>query len=66
MLTRKTTWGVVAVLVIVGLLLVGQSLSQPGQREASLQSHPLAASSFARTLTDMNYSWQINVKTLES
>jgi hypothetical protein len=32
MLTRKTTWSVVAVLVIVGLLLVGQSLSQPGQR----------------------------------
>ena len=42
------------------------SISQPGQREASLQSHPLAASSFARTLTDMDYSWQINVKTLES
>ena len=32
MLTRKTTRSVVAVLVIVGLLLVGQSLSQPGQR----------------------------------
>ena len=42
------------------------SISQPGQREASLQSHPLAASSFARTLNDMNYSWQINVKTLET
>jgi hypothetical protein len=32
MLTRKTTWIVVAVSVIVGLLLVGQSLSQPAQR----------------------------------
>ena len=31
MLTRKTTWSVVAVSVIVVLLLVGQSLSQPGQ-----------------------------------
>ena len=32
MLAKKTTWSVVTVLVIVGLLLVGQSLSQPGQR----------------------------------
>ncbi|OHB76242.1 MAG: hypothetical protein A2Z25_05930 [Planctomycetes bacterium RBG_16_55_9] len=32
MWTRKTIWGVVAVFVIVGLLLVGQTLSQPGQR----------------------------------
>jgi hypothetical protein len=31
MLTRKITWSVVAVSVIVVLLLVGQSLSQPGQ-----------------------------------
>jgi hypothetical protein len=32
MWTRKSILGVVAVFVIVGLLLVGQSLSQPGQR----------------------------------
>ena len=32
MMKRKTTWSVVVVLAIVGLLLVGQSLSQPGQR----------------------------------
>jgi hypothetical protein len=31
MLTRKTIWGVVAVFVVVGLMLVGQTLSQPGQ-----------------------------------
>ena len=33
MWTRKSILGVVAVFVIVGLLLVGQSLSQPGQRD---------------------------------
>ena len=32
MLTRKTTWSVISVLVIVGLLLVGPLLSQPAQR----------------------------------
>lgn len=32
MLARKSILGVVAVFVIVGLLLVGQSISQPGQR----------------------------------
>lgn len=32
MLTRKATWSVVAMLVIVALLLVGQSLSQQAQR----------------------------------
>jgi hypothetical protein len=32
MRTRKITWGVVAGLVIVGLLSVGQLLSQPAQR----------------------------------
>jgi hypothetical protein len=34
MSSRKTTWSVVGVLIIVGLLIVGQSLSQPqrGQR----------------------------------
>ena len=31
MLSRKTTWSVVGVLIIVGLILVGQSLSQPQQ-----------------------------------
>ena len=41
------------------------SISQPDQREASLQSHPLAASSFARTLTEMNCPWRISVKTLD-
>ncbi len=40
------------------------SISQPGQRQALLLSHPLAASSFARTLTEMNYGWNVNVKTL--
>jgi len=32
MLAKKTPWIVVTILVIVGLLLVGTSLSQPGQR----------------------------------
>ena len=32
MLAKKTTWSIVTMLVIVSLLLVGQSLSQPGQR----------------------------------
>jgi len=32
MLAKKTPWIVVTILVIVGLLLVGPSLSQPGQR----------------------------------
>ena len=31
MWTKKTIWGVVAVFLIVGLLLVGQTISQPGQ-----------------------------------
>ncbi len=39
------------------------SITQPGQREAALTSHALAASSFARTLTDLNFPWQVNVKT---
>ncbi|MCK4659106.1 MAG: hypothetical protein KAV82_06245 [Phycisphaerae bacterium] len=40
------------------------SIAQPGQREAVLNSHPLSASSFARSLSDMNYGWDINVKTV--
>ena len=40
MLKRKTTWSVIAVLVIVGLLLVGQSLSQPGQRGGQRGQRP--------------------------
>jgi len=39
------------------------SISQEGQREASLNSHPLAATSLAKTLTEMDYPWKINVKT---
>jgi len=39
------------------------SISQPGEREATLNSHPLAASSLAKTLTELNFPWQINVKT---
>jgi hypothetical protein len=37
MRTRKITWGVVAGLVIVGLLSVGQLLSQPAQRSGQGQ-----------------------------
>ena len=39
------------------------SISQPGQREASLNSHPVAATSLAKTLTEMDFPWQVNVKT---
>ena len=41
------------------------SISQENQREASLNSHPLAASSLAKTLTEMDYPWKINVTTSE-
>lgn len=40
MLAKKTLWSVVAVLVIVGLLLAGQSLSQPAQRGQRGQRGP--------------------------
>ncbi|MCP4592891.1 MAG: hypothetical protein GY842_19315 [bacterium] len=39
------------------------SITQSGQREASLTSHPLAASSLAKTLTEMSFPWKVNVKT---
>ena len=39
-------------------------ISQPGEREALLRSHPTAAGSLARSLTELHYPWQVIVKTV--
>lgn len=41
------------------------TVSQPGERQAVLNSHPLAASSLAKTLSEMNLPWKISVKTAQ-